>query len=215
MKHYFCYISVFMVISIIFAFLFKSGSVIGEIIPYSSKQHGYILIAVNYFTWWVKAILPRQVNYQQVIHFLNHNIIARFGVPNSLVFDNATYFSSFRLYDFALENCSVLKHSSNYYPQGNGLVESTNKNLIWIIKKIVLSQQINWHNALINSLWVDSVTQKPSRGTSPYFLIYGKEAILPPIHYLPALQLSQESWDRPWWHCCHSWQRSSSMEKEQ
>ena len=32
-----------------------------------------------------------------------------------------------------------------------------------------------------------------SLGTSPYFLLYGKEAILPPNIYLPSLQLAQSS----------------------
>ena len=30
-------------------------------------------------------------------------------------------------------------------------------------------------------------------GTTPYFLVYGKEAILPPNIYLPTLQLAQSS----------------------
>ena len=38
---------------------------------------------------------------------------------------------------------------------------------------------------------------KPSLNTSPYFLVYGKEAIILPNIYLPALQLSQESQGKP------------------
>lgn len=34
--------------------------------------------------------------------------------------------------------------------------------------------------------------------TSPYFLVYGKEPILPPNIYLPTLQLSQESQGNPY-----------------
>jgi flagellar biosynthesis protein FliP len=33
-------------------------------------------------------------------------------------------------------------------------------------------------------------------GTSPYFLVYGKEAILPPNTYLLSLQLAQSSYGR-------------------
>lgn len=51
----------------------------------------------------------------------------RFGVPTSLVFDNATYFSWFKLYNFSLENGILLKHSSYYYPKGNGLGGFTKK----------------------------------------------------------------------------------------
>ena len=38
---------------------------------------------------------------------------------------------------------------------------------------------------------------KPSMNTSPYFLVYEKEAILPSNIYLPTLQLSQESYGKP------------------
>ena len=43
------------------------------------------------------------------------------------------------------------------------------------------------------ALRADRVTPIISLGTSPYFLVYGKEAILPPNIYLPSLQLSQSS----------------------
>jgi len=96
--------------------------VIGEIFLHSSKQHHYILIATNYFIWWIEEIILKGVNDEEVINFLKQNIISRFGIPTSLVFDNATYFSSLRLYDFSLENGIVLKHSTNYYPRGKVLL---------------------------------------------------------------------------------------------
>jgi len=62
----------------------------------------------------------------------------RFGVPSVLVFDNVTYFSSTLLTEFDLDKGIILCYSSNYYPQGNGVAESTNKNLVRILKKIVV-----------------------------------------------------------------------------
>ena len=76
------------------------------------------------------------------------------------------------------------------------MVESTNKNLLQIITKIVVENQSDWHNALDTALWVDRVIPQISLGTSPYFLVYGKEAILPPNIYLSSLQLAQSSRDR-------------------
>ena len=61
------------------------------------------------------------------------------------------------------------------------------------IKKTVVKNQRDWHNALDTTLWVDRVTPRISLGTSPYFLVYGKEAILPPNIYLLSLQLAQSS----------------------
>jgi len=80
------------------------------------------------------------LNDLEVIHFLLQHIINRFGVLTSIVFDSATYFSSLKLYEFTLENGIILKHAYNYYPQGNGLDESTNKNIFNIIKKTIFSK---------------------------------------------------------------------------
>jgi hypothetical protein len=115
-----------------------------------------------------------KVNEEVEINFLKQDIITRFGIPNSLVFHNSTYFSSLKLSEYALEKGIILKYSANYYPQGNGLAESTNKNIIYILKRTVFDHQINWHNALQNSLWENHVTPKASIETSPYFLVYGK-----------------------------------------
>jgi hypothetical protein len=81
---------------------------------------------------------------------------------------------------FSLEKGIKLNYYASYYPQGNGLAESTNKNLIKIIKRTVSETHKNWHNALYNSLWDDRVTPKAFIGNSPFFLIYRREAILPP-----------------------------------
>ena len=73
------------------------------------------------------------------------------------------------------------------------MAESTNKNLIRILKKTVIENQRSWHSALSNALWADRVTPKNSLGVSPYTLVYGKEAILPPNIMLPSSVIAQES----------------------
>eukprot|EP00253_Pinus_taeda_P009223 PITA_09223 len=108
--------------------------IIGEISPNSSKQHKYILTATDYFTKWVEAIPLKTTNSEAIIEFIDQFIITRFGVLNALVFDNASYFSGNAMFDFAIKRGFKLKYSAKYYPHGNGLAESTNKNLIKIIK---------------------------------------------------------------------------------
>ena len=86
-----------------------------------------------------------------------------------------------------------MHYSANYYPQGNGLAESTNNNFIRILKKTVIENQRSWNLVLPNALWADRVTPKNSLGVSPYTLVYGKEAILPPNIMLPSSIIAQES----------------------
>eukprot|EP00253_Pinus_taeda_P026907 PITA_26907 len=108
--------------------------IIGEIIPHSSKQHRYILTATDYFNKWVEVVPLKTANAEHIIDFIDQFIITRFGLPSTLMFDNASYFSGNAMTEFALKRGFKLKYSTNYYPQGNGLAESMNKNLIRIIK---------------------------------------------------------------------------------
>ena len=148
---------------------------------------------MDYFTRWVESVPLRKVSEDVVINFVQEHIMTRFGVPISLVFYNASYFSSIKMTKFASERGIKLHYSSNSYPQGNGLAESTNKNLIRILKKTVIENKRSWHTALPNALWTDRVTPKNSLGVSLYTLVYGKEAILPPNILLPSSQLAQAS----------------------
>ena len=78
------------------------------------------------------------MNEDVIIDFLQENIMTRFRVPISLVFYNVSYISSIKLAEFANEKGMKLHYSANYYPHGNGLAESTNKNLIRILKKTII-----------------------------------------------------------------------------
>ena len=69
-----------------------------------------------------------------VTDFLEEHIVTRFGMPFFIVCDNESTFASVFLTQWALENKVIIKFSLNYYPQGNGVAESKNKNLIKVIK---------------------------------------------------------------------------------
>ena len=102
------------------------------------------MIATDYFTKWVDAIPTKAAAEKVVMDFLEDKIITRFGVPAKITTDNAKAFSSIAMSSFCFKYVIILSHSSNYYPQGNGLAESSNKNLITIIKKIIGENKKSW-----------------------------------------------------------------------
>jgi hypothetical protein len=105
--------------------------------------------------------------------------LSRFGCPRNIIIDNATAFRSKKIIDFYNEYHIGLGHSKDYYPQGNGLEESSKKTLVNIIKKTLQENKKSWHNRLVFALWVDRLTTKRSIGMSPYQLVYGTEAVFP------------------------------------
>eukprot|EP00253_Pinus_taeda_P019157 PITA_19157 len=171
--------------------------IIGEITPQSSKQQKYILTATDYFPKWVEEIPLKTTNSEGMIEFIDQFMITRFGVPNALVFYNASYFSGNAMFEFAIKRGFKLKYSTNYYPQRNGMAESTNKNLLKIIKRTIKQNHKNWHKYLVFALWANRITQKASISTFPFNLVYGKEAVLPTNLALPSLALVRFIKERP------------------
>jgi hypothetical protein len=169
---------------------------IGEIHPPSSGQHRWILTATYYFTKWIEATPTRSASHKVIIIFLE-DIIAIFGCPNRIVTDNASSFKSEPLVKFCEQFEISLIHSTPYYPQGNGLVESSNKSLIKLIKILLEDNKRAWDSKLKFTLWVDQVTIKKSLGTSPFQLVYGTEVVFPTQLALPVAKLFQDHEGEP------------------
>jgi hypothetical protein len=111
--------------------------VVGPINPKYIKRHMYILIATDYFTKWPEAVALKKADAEELIRFLKENIFSRFGVPNKFIIENGSIFIGSKFTEFYGKYRIIMGQSSNYYPQGNGLAESTNKTLVQILKKIV------------------------------------------------------------------------------
>jgi hypothetical protein len=135
---------------------------IGPINPPSSAGHIFILTTTDYFTKWTEVVPLRHAQDEQVVSFLESNIFSRFDIPLEIITDNGPTFISAKLTQF-LAKLGV-KHftSSAYYPQGNGKAESTNKNLVRIIKRIIEDKPRQWHTLLTYALWADRTTTKAS-----------------------------------------------------
>jgi hypothetical protein len=97
----------------------------------------WILKTTDYFTIWLESIPTKKDTKEVVMNFLEEQIITRFDVPSKITTNNAKDFSSHTLVEFCFKYGIVLSHSSNYYLQQNVLDESSNKNLMSIIKKVM------------------------------------------------------------------------------
>ena len=85
-----------------------------------------------------------------------------------------------------------LNHSTAYYPQGNGLAESSNKSLVRIIKNLLEDNKRAWHTKLKYALWEDRISTKRAIGMSSFQLVNGVEVIFLVSLGLPIMNLSQE-----------------------
>eukprot|EP00253_Pinus_taeda_P035516 PITA_35516 len=98
-----------------------------------------------------------------------------------------------RMIEFCHKYQITLGHSTTYYPQENGLAESSNKSLADIIKKLLEINKKRWHKKLVNALWANRESHKKSIGMSPFELVYGVETVFPTSLAVPVVKLLQEA----------------------
>jgi len=68
--------------------------VVGPISPPSFKGYWFILAIINYFSKWIEAIPLKKVKTSDVIKFIKHHVIYRFGEPRRIVHNNGHQFLS-------------------------------------------------------------------------------------------------------------------------
>jgi transposase InsO family protein len=75
----------------------------------------------------------------------------------------------------------VHRRSTVYYPQGNGLAESTNKTLQTILWKIVEANRMDWDRKLQN------IVTKLVIWSTLFRMAFGLEAVMPSEFIVPSL----------------------------
>lgn len=126
---------------------------VGEIRPTLSNSHKSILVGIDYFTKWIKAIPLVNVDQDAVIDFIQRHIIYRFKITKTITIYQGSVFTVWKMQEFAFEIGIKLLTSTPYCSQANGQVEAANKIIIGLIKKHVGKKTNNWHKTLDQVLW--------------------------------------------------------------
>jgi transposase InsO family protein len=142
--------------------------------------HVYLLVAVDRFTKWIEAKPVTSADATAALNFIK-DIVFRFGVPNSIVTDNGSNFTSREFKDYCEGLGIKLNFASVAHPQTNGQVEKANGLICNGIKKRLLSPlekaRHAWVDELPSVLWSLRTTPNAAQET-PFFLVHGAEAVL-------------------------------------
>jgi hypothetical protein len=142
----------------------------------------HLLVAVDKFTKWIEAKPIKKLDGSSTIKFFN-NIITRYGVPHSIITDNGTNFAKGVFAEYYGQKGIRLDLASVAHPQSNGQVEKANGLILAGIKPRLVEPLERsagcWVEELPSVLWSLRTTPNRPVGFTPFFLVYGAEAVLP------------------------------------
>jgi transposase InsO family protein len=140
----------------------------------------YVVVAVEYFSKWIKAKPLATITSAIVQNFFWQNIVCRFGVPKAITVDNGTQFDAKTFKTFCSQIGTKIHFASVRHPESNGLVERANGIITTGIMKSIFNQpKGKWSDELIKVVWNHNTVVSRSKGFTPFKLLFGDEAITP------------------------------------
>nr|VZI39678.1 unnamed protein product [Spirometra erinaceieuropaei] len=149
-------------------------------LPISVRGYEYILVMVDYFTKWVEATPLLRQDATSVANAITSTWIRRWGAPLAFHSDCGSNFDS-QLFKDVCDTLRIHKtRTTPYHPEGNGLVERTNRtlhNLLLAFSKD--SHEHDWDVHLPFCLLAYRGSVHSSTGFTPHYLWTGRDIRLP------------------------------------
>jgi transposase InsO family protein len=152
--------------------------------PLRKAPGGYthLLVAIDKFSKWVEVCPITNLRAEQAVTFFT-DIIYRFGVPNSIITDNRSQFTGRKFLEFCDKFHICVDWAAVVHPQTNGQVERANDMILQGLKPRIFDRLNKsgqkWLQELPAVVWSLRTTPSRATGFTPFFLVYGAEAILP------------------------------------
>jgi ribonuclease HI len=152
--------------------------------PFTMAPGGFthVLVAIDKFTKWIKYKPIAKLTLDRVVDFIS-DILHRFGFPNTIITDLGSNFTANQFWEFCENACIEIKYVSISHPRANGQVERANGMIINGLKKRLYDENSKkggkWIHKLPHVIWGLRTQPSKATGQTPFFLIYGSEAILP------------------------------------
>jgi hypothetical protein len=107
----------------------------------------------------------------------------RYKLPHRIITDLGSNFNNHQFWEYCENSGIDIRYVSVAHPQANGQVERANGLVLDALKKrlhnAANTKGGKWIKEIPNALWGLRTQPTKPTGQSPYFLVYGSEAILP------------------------------------
>ena len=149
--------------------------------PFTTSKEGYsyVLVCIDLYTSWVEAAPLKSITADEVCFEFFKIIVARHGCPITVISDHGKQFES-KLFGQLCKSFNI-NHvmASAYHHQTNGKVEKFLKFLENSLAMVASADLSNWCRMLDKALFTYRVSLNRMLNETPFYLLYGRDAILP------------------------------------
>ena len=145
----------------------------------SKSKAKYILVILDRYTKYVVTVPLKDMTAAIVANAIVEERIMRYGAPDVLRTDQGSNFNSDLMHDICRLFMIDKTRTTPYHPQGNGQVERFNRVIADRISNYCAEIPHLWDTYLPYVTFVYNTTVHRTIGTTPYSMLFGKEAQYP------------------------------------
>ena len=149
--------------------------------PYNKTLSGnkYIIAFVDWYSGWPEAFAVPDKTAETVAHLIIEEIYPRFGCCLELVTDNGSENVN-RVVKETLQTLNIHHVTTSFYhPSSNSKVERFHRTLHDVLAKRLQDGQDTWDLHLNQVLAAIRFNVSEATGYTPYYLLYGRDVVLP------------------------------------
>ena len=148
-------------------------------LPVTWKGNRYIVVFVEYLTKWPEIFPVQNIEAITTARLITEEIIPRHGAPRTLLSDRGSNFLSAIIKEVCTLYSIKKLNTSAYNPACDALVERLNSTLCQTLSMFVSKHQKDWDVFIPAALMAFRTSPNETTGESPFYLLYGREPLLP------------------------------------
>ena len=147
--------------------------------PLSDTGNRYVCTIVDHFSGWPEAYAIPDKTANTIAQIILKEFVPRHGCPRLIISDQGTEYCN-ALLDLVHKELGIARiRTSSYHPQSNGKTERFHRVMNDMIQKRISEDQTKWDEILQSCLGAYRMSKNESTKYSPYFVMYGRDPVLP------------------------------------
>jgi hypothetical protein len=151
--------------------------------PRTIGGYRFLYVTIDKFIKWSGATPVVKINKQSAVKFIK-SIRYKFGVPNRIIIDNGSQFTSGAFQGYCEDLGIQICYASVAHPESYGQVEHANVEILKGLKTRTYDglkkHGKKWIDELPCALWGNRTSPSRAMGETTFFMVYGAEAVLHP-----------------------------------
>ena len=148
-------------------------------LPCTYDNNKHLLVVTDAFSHYIEAFPMQDQTAETIARILVNNIFCKHGMCNELLTDKGSNFLS-RLFKSICDHFHIRKvNTTSWHPMSNGQTERGNRSILNMLSAFVNERQANWDHYIDQVTFALNVSKHRSTNETPFFLMHGRDAILP------------------------------------